>query len=102
MVDLNTLVPANSPYLFASSFIDDRGEIAGLALFANSDIHAVLLIPCDEGHPNVEGCDYSPVEESEVAASHAPLQRQLTPNEIDRIRGLVMSRQRGFMPRTAR
>jgi len=42
------------------------------------------------------------VEESEVAASHAPLQRQLTPNEIDRIRGLVMSRQRGFMPRTAR
>jgi uncharacterized membrane protein len=102
VVDLNTLVPANSPYLFASSFIDDRGEIAGLALFANSDIHAVLLIPCDEGHPNVEGCDYSPVEESEVAASHAPLQRQLTPNEIDRIRGLVMSRQRGFMPRTAR
>ena len=105
MVDLNTLVPANSPFLFASSFIDDRGEIAGLALFANSDIHAVLLIPCDEGHPNVEGCDYSPMEVSTVAASHAAETappKQLSPQQMSRIRALLMNRHRGFMPRTAR
>jgi probable HAF family extracellular repeat protein len=63
IVDLNTLVPANTPlYLFMASFIDDRGQIAAFGNLANGDTHAVLLIPCDEGHPNVEGCDYSLVE----------------------------------------
>jgi probable HAF family extracellular repeat protein len=68
MVDLNTLVPANSPlHLFTASFIDDRERIGAFGALANGDMHAVLLIPCDEGHPNVEGCDYSLVDARSTA-----------------------------------
>jgi probable HAF family extracellular repeat protein len=68
MVDLNSLIAPNSPlYIFTASFIDDRGEIAAFGGLANGDAHAVLLIPCDEGHPNVEGCDYSLVEATSAA-----------------------------------
>jgi probable HAF family extracellular repeat protein len=101
MVDLNTLVPSGSRLqLFGAVDINNRGEIVGGGVLVNGDARAVLLIPCDEGHPNVEGCDYSPAEESEVAASHAAPQRQLTPQEISRIRALLMNRHRGFMPTT--
>jgi probable HAF family extracellular repeat protein len=63
MVDLNTLVSPNTPFiLFSASFIDDRGQIAAFGALANGDWHAVLLIPCDENHPGVEGCDYSMVD----------------------------------------
>ena len=49
IVDLNTLIPANSPlYLFMASFIDDRGLIAAFGFLPNFDMHAVLLIPCEE------------------------------------------------------
>jgi probable HAF family extracellular repeat protein len=68
MVDLNTLVPANSLlHLFTASFIDDRGRIGAFGALANGDMHAVLLIPCDEDHPNVEGCDYSLVDARSTA-----------------------------------
>jgi hypothetical protein len=104
IVDLNTLIPSSSGfYLWTAEFIADNGEIAALGFLRNGDSHVVQLIPCDENHPNFEGCDYSPVEVSAVAASRtteATPQQQLTPQEISRIRALLMNRHRGFMPGT--
>lgn len=55
MVDLNTLVPANTAlYLFTASFIDDRGRIGAFGQLANGDMHAVLLIPCEENDTDTE------------------------------------------------
>jgi probable HAF family extracellular repeat protein len=104
MADLNALIPPNAPlFLDFTETINDQGEIAGTGLDANGNRHAFLAIPCDESHPNLEGCDYGPVEVSTIAASRtnetAP-QKQLTPQEFSRIRGLLMNRHRGFMPRT--
>jgi probable HAF family extracellular repeat protein len=77
VVDLNQLVPAGSGLTVVTAvFINDRGEIAGTAKLSNGDEHAVVLIPCDENHPDVEGCDYDLVEAvSEVQVRPA----QITP-----------------------
>jgi hypothetical protein len=63
MIDLNTLVSSNSGIqLYEALQINDSGEIA-----ANGNNHAVLLIPCDENHSGVEGCDYSLADSSALA-----------------------------------
>jgi len=55
MVDLNTLIPANSGIsLIAASNINDRGEIAGVGLLLNGDTRAFLLIPCEEDFLNTK------------------------------------------------
>jgi probable HAF family extracellular repeat protein len=62
-VDLNTLiVPASSTYVTTAILINDNGDIAGLGKDANGNHYAVLLIPCDENHPGIEGCDYDLVD----------------------------------------
>jgi probable HAF family extracellular repeat protein len=68
-VDLNTLVPPGTGLqLNNAAWINDRGEITGQANppgSPNDDsriLHAYVLIPCDENHPDIEGCDYSLVE----------------------------------------
>jgi probable HAF family extracellular repeat protein len=67
-VDLNFLVPPNSPLqLYEAITINDRGEIVGNGLLSNGDQHAFLAIPCDENHLGIEGCDYSMVDSSVVA-----------------------------------
>ena len=38
--------------------INDRGEIAGQGVLSNGETRAFLLIPCDEDHSDVEGCEY--------------------------------------------
>jgi hypothetical protein len=46
MLDLMTLVPANSPLqLLNASSINDRGEITGFGLTSNGEVHAYLLTP---------------------------------------------------------
>ena len=71
MVDLNALVPPGSELDSAAGVsINDRGEIDGDRILPNGESHAFLLIPCDENHPDVEGCDYSEVE----VTTEAPVQ----------------------------
>jgi probable HAF family extracellular repeat protein len=79
MVDLNTLIPANaSLQLFNAIYISDRGEITGFGILANGDVHDFLLIPCDETHADVEGCDHSLVDASATAESPAPVVQEPT------------------------
>jgi len=50
MTDLNTLIPAGSPwYLQQATSINDAGEIAGYGTI-NGNVHAFLAkpIPCDQ------------------------------------------------------
>ena len=91
IVDLNNLIPPDSGFeLIEALAINDRGEIGGIADppgCANLDDadcgHAFLLIPCDENHASVEGCNYSEVEESVSAVragSRAVAQNPTTTN----------------------
>jgi probable HAF family extracellular repeat protein len=76
LVDLNTLVsPKSGVYLAEAKTINDRGEIVGDGFLPNGDVHAFLLLPCDEQHPGVEGCDYSLVDASALPSA-APAPRQ--------------------------
>jgi len=72
-IDLQTLVPPGSGVtLTNAAFISDRGEIEGYGNLANGDVRSILLIPCDENHPDVEGCNYSMVDAVAAAQSAAP------------------------------
>jgi probable HAF family extracellular repeat protein len=79
MVDLNSLIPLGSSLQMTFAVaVNDRGEIAGFGVPAGcapQDVdlcgHAYFLIPCDEQHPNIEGCDYDMVDASIVSKSGA-------------------------------
>ena len=76
LADLNSLVPAGSSLqLVLGNAINDRGEIAGNGVppgVSPGDVftlgHAFLLIPCDENHTQVEGCDYGMVDGGPIGA----------------------------------
>jgi len=94
IADLNTLIPPNSPlYLKYAYTINNRGEIAVNGIDANSVEQAALLIPCDEDHPGVEGCDYSMVDGRELAQSPAP---RFVPGGLQRLPQLRWSHQHRF------
>jgi probable HAF family extracellular repeat protein len=91
IVDLNTLVPSGSGVTITSaSEINDRGEIAANGFLSNGDQRAFLLIPCDEDHPGIEGCDYDPVEaateapirSAQITAAPAAIATKLSPTEM--------------------
>jgi probable HAF family extracellular repeat protein len=49
IIDLNVFVPPDSDLILGDAqVINDRGEISGNATLPNGDVHAFLLIPCDE------------------------------------------------------
>lgn len=70
MVDLNTVLAAPTDlHIYWAPFINENGEIGAFALTPDLlQSHVVLLIPCDEGHPGVAGCDYRDVTGAEAAA----------------------------------
>ena len=103
IVDLNSLAPPGSQLTLQFALnINDHGEIAVASADAVGNGHAVLLVPCDENHSNIEGCDYSLVEASAVAGAHptvaapvSPAQPKLPPREVkERIRSLMLGRRR--------
>lgn len=96
LYDLNSLIQANSGLAIGDvNFINDRGEIAATGVLPNGDEHAILLVPCDQDHPNVEGCDYSMVEGSGLTSdSSKPItHQQLTSTRLspEAIRRLMQS-----------
>ena len=102
VVDLNTLIPAGSALQLAvARNINDRGEIVGDGVPPGASpnsfgFHGFLLIPCDENHPNIEGCDYSLVDAS--AATTGEKQAVVHPSlSADAIKRLI----RSFGPRTS-
>jgi probable HAF family extracellular repeat protein len=68
LVDLQTLLLSGSGITLSKSpgrgayNINDRGEIAAEGVRPNGDARAVLLIPCDENHRGIRGCDYGLVD----------------------------------------
>jgi probable HAF family extracellular repeat protein len=68
LVNLNTLIPQGSEIVLGgANNANERGEIVALGSLHNGDLRAILLIPCDANHPNVEGCDYSLVDSADLA-----------------------------------
>ncbi len=85
IVDVNLLiVPASDLQVISAFDINESGEIAGIGVLPNGDARAVLLIPCDQGHPGVQGCEYSQIDASSAlqgkTLSSAARRAQLTHN----------------------
>ena len=105
IIDLNTLIPADSSLQLAGgSDVNDRGEIAGIGVPSGvppanlfTEGHAFLLIPCDENHPGIEGCDYDMVDGSDMPATQMATTAKpvLSP---DSIRQLMQSAGRRSKP----
>ena len=82
IVDLNTLIsPKSRLQLALATYIDDRGEITALGVLPNGDVHAVLLVPCQEGD---EDCMDSAVHPTTARnsiltlAQHLAIRRMMT------------------------
>jgi len=65
MANLNNLVPRGSAVRVRVPLaINNQGEITANGVDASGNTHVALLIPCDENHPGIAGCDYSLVDAS--------------------------------------
>ncbi len=82
IVDLqNLILPGSGLTVIGANLINDRGEIGASGMLPNGHTHAILLIPCDENHAGVEGCDYSLVDATAATQSAAP---RYLPSETQR------------------
>jgi probable HAF family extracellular repeat protein len=90
IVDLNALVSHGSDlHLAMPETVNDRGEIAGVGFLANGYEHAFVLIPCDQNHAGVEGCDYSLANSvAAIPESAASVMHELTTTAPRNARGL--------------
>jgi hypothetical protein len=87
IIDLNRFVPSGSGVqLTEPSAISDRGEIA-MNGFLDGNLHAFVLVPCDENHAEAEGC----IDDTEggVALTQAILAADETPSRRARAARLV-------------
>jgi probable HAF family extracellular repeat protein len=103
MVDLNSLISNKSGFditaAVAAVYINDQGEIIGKGTPAGCDDadtcgHVYLLIPCDENHPGIEGCDYSLVDlaaRTQESSVHAT-QGQLNASQDNSVRQVFRQR----------
>jgi len=111
MVELQSLVVPGSGIMLscadcaeAAYNINDSGEIAGQGVLSDGSLRVILLIPCDENHPGIEGCDYSLVDATAVqsnAASVGPrsasaTQANMTTSGAGRVRTLRTKRNRSL------
>jgi probable HAF family extracellular repeat protein len=95
MVNLETLIPANSSlHLATAGTINDRGEINGIGVPLGIPVgdwvtegHSFLLIPCDENHPGIAECDYSLVDGTEQPITHPTAASQPVPPQMRQMHG---------------
>jgi probable HAF family extracellular repeat protein len=67
MANLNDLIPRGSALRIQFPLsINSQGEISANGVDASGNTHVALLIPCDEDHPGIAGCDYSLVDAAEA------------------------------------
>jgi probable HAF family extracellular repeat protein len=79
LFDLNALIASDATlYLQQVETINNRSEIAGTGVDQLGYTHAFLLIPCDDTHADVAGCDYSPVDGALAAPSAARVNRPVS------------------------
>ena len=95
MANLNNLIPRGSAFRIQFPLsINSRGEIGANGADASGNMHVVLLIPCDEDHPGIAGCDYSLVDAAEaIRESPEPaFGTQLSRDQNKRVRQLLRRR----------
>ncbi|HEV2298864.1 MAG TPA: hypothetical protein VGR72_10140 [Candidatus Acidoferrales bacterium] len=80
MVELQSLILPGSDITLSCAAceigaynINDSGEIVGQGVLSDGNSRVVLLIPCDDNHPNVEGCDYSLVNAAAAKSGAVPI-----------------------------
>jgi probable HAF family extracellular repeat protein len=76
MMDLNALIQPETGYQLTNAVdINNRGEIVANAApigFTPDEEdfgHLALLIPCDDDHADIDGCDYTAVDPATLGAS---------------------------------
>lgn len=103
MTDLNALLPPGSSLTpwGDGAVINDRGDIAGVRVLPDGDLHAFLLVPCDENHQDIQDCDFSEVEESVSAIRvGSPPVAQVSTNPNPWVSGAAEPIMRSFSHRT--
>jgi probable HAF family extracellular repeat protein len=109
IIDLNAFVPSGSGLVLTQgAFINERGEIMATGVLPSGDLRTVLLMPCNGEETGIDGCraendSANAVPRSNVAptasAPTAVAQPNLTQMK-DRIRGLLLNRNRRYGPRS--